>query len=383
MLPTIPVPQPVTISPAEAEATAVELRWNLSPFGERLRDLEITPDKQLPKREFLFRMLGKPCFPRGELVAVTGKAKSGKTYLCSALIAAHQSGNCLGIARISRPAPDAFPQRVLWIDTEQSEESTQEILSDRILPLSGLLANAAQVSVINMRPVSWSDRMSLIEAAVDIARPVLVIFDGIRDVVDDINKIAEAHEVVERLMQLASRFNACIVCVLHQNKAAEDHTLRGALGTELQNKAFEAYECLKEENRTFQVSQSFTRKYDIVDKLRFSVGDNGLPQLLAPVVAPRTAAEEAAPSAAVPSPESVYRDSDGAFVLPRLLRDVYGADRSLRASFLKYRIMQKLGGTIDDFFRVKAESLQAGLLVKDEKSPSEVYYQLVLPSPPE
>ena len=30
--------------------------------------------------EFLFRLFGKPCFPRGELVAITGKAKSGKTF---------------------------------------------------------------------------------------------------------------------------------------------------------------------------------------------------------------------------------------------------------------------------------------------------------------
>ena len=45
----------------------------------------ITPDKVLPTMQFLFRLFGSPCLPRGELVAVTGKAKSGKTFVTSLL----------------------------------------------------------------------------------------------------------------------------------------------------------------------------------------------------------------------------------------------------------------------------------------------------------
>ena len=50
-----------------------------SPITLLLEQLRITVDKQLPKMDFLFQLFGKPCFPRRELVAVTGKAKSGKT----------------------------------------------------------------------------------------------------------------------------------------------------------------------------------------------------------------------------------------------------------------------------------------------------------------
>ena len=52
-----------------------------------LESLRITSDKELPPMHFLFRIFGKPCFPRGELVAVTGKAKSGKTLFLSMLMA--------------------------------------------------------------------------------------------------------------------------------------------------------------------------------------------------------------------------------------------------------------------------------------------------------
>ena len=36
---------------------------------KQLEQLRITKDKQLPEMDFLFRIFGKPCFPRGELVA--------------------------------------------------------------------------------------------------------------------------------------------------------------------------------------------------------------------------------------------------------------------------------------------------------------------------
>ena len=65
--------------------------------------------------------------------------------------------------------------------------------------------------------------------------------------------------------------------MLHQNKAIEDKTLRGALGTELQNKSFETYECSKDDDRVFTIRQSATRKYDIPNKQKFIVNPEGLP----------------------------------------------------------------------------------------------------------
>ena len=59
----------------------------MRPLMLKLEKYRITPDKQLPKMDFLFRLFGKPCFPRRELVAITGKAKSGKTFVSSMLMA--------------------------------------------------------------------------------------------------------------------------------------------------------------------------------------------------------------------------------------------------------------------------------------------------------
>ena len=55
---------------------------------EQLEKLRITSGSEIPPHEFLYTWNGVPCYARGELVAVTGKAKSGKTYLNSLLMAA-------------------------------------------------------------------------------------------------------------------------------------------------------------------------------------------------------------------------------------------------------------------------------------------------------
>lgn len=372
--------------------------WLQHPLGQRLLSLQITPEKKLPHRQFLFRMLGKPCFPQGELVAVTGKAKSGKTFLCSALIVAAIRGECLGIRRqntqststlASSPTPgldngienqDAGAasvnqrHKVLWIDTEQSEESTQDILVNRVIKQirdaatksseSGEKAVEAELNemltVLNLRSVNWDRRLELIEAAISIIWPQLIIFDGIRDVVSDINDGIGAQDVVERCMQLAGEYGACMVCVLHQNKAAEDKTLRGALGTELQNKCFETYECKKEDDRTFTVRQTSTRKYDILDALRFSVSEEGIPVTLSPL-----------PNAEEPQEEGKrykplngrYLDENRHFILSDIFRDAFTGQESMKFKELEKRVKDLTGiESYTVYNQVLANAIKSGIV---------------------
>lgn len=240
---------------------------------DQLSQLRITATSQIPPHEFLFTWNGTPCFARGELVAVTGKAKSGKTYLNSLLMAACAGEGRLGLSRMGEK-----PLKVVWIDTEQSEDTTCEILRDRIGSMTGSIPDEDLYHVFNLRKIKWQDRMQLVLSAVAICQPDLVIFDGIRDVVGDINDYTEAQNTIGQLLRVASDYHPCIACVLHQNKAVEDKTLRGALGTELQNKSFETYECTKDQDtRIFTIRQTATRKYDMPAKIQFCLDSNGLP----------------------------------------------------------------------------------------------------------
>ena len=257
----------------------------------------ILPDSELRQVEFLFRLFKKPCFARGELVGLSGKAKRGKTFICSILMALCFRSEVLSVDRI-----EPRKLHVLWYDTEQSEESTQDILKNRILPMTGITESqfpANLFDIFNVRSIPCNDRLPLLETAVRHYKPDLVILDGLRDLMNDINDGVIAQNVLERLMCLASEHHCCIVCVLHQNKSVEDHNPRGWIGTELKHKAFEMYECAKSSERIFAWSQTDTRKYDIPGTLKFAVNENGIPyrcteeQLLeAQYQAQRKAAEE-------------------------------------------------------------------------------------------
>ena len=276
------------MSQLDAELEHAGEETALSPKMLLLEQLRITPEKQLKPMEFLFHLFGKPCFPRRELVAITGKAKSGKTFVTSMLMACCQSRDVLAFQRIGDE-----PLRVLWYDTEQSDESTQDILRNRVMKLAADKHGLAQTSeevrespcqsdaifdVFNVRGVAWKERRDLLREAVTRCKPDLVIVDGIRDLVNDINDGVLAQEVMEELMHLATEHDCCIVCVLHQNKSGEDHNLRGWIGTELMNKAFEVYSCEKlQPQRIFSLEQTLTRKYDIERTMYFEVGDDGLP----------------------------------------------------------------------------------------------------------
>ncbi len=243
---------------------------------ERLLEAQrITRDKELPPMHFLFHIFGKPCFPRGELVAVTGKAKSGKTLFNSMLMACCVCFEALQVKRAPELTEDIWqcpPIRFLWYDTEQSEQSTQDILRNRLVRMMGSEGDGmgAEYDVFNVRSLHYEERLRLFKTAVRKYRPPLVVLDGVRDLLADINDGIRAQEVVEELMKLAQETDCCMVCVLHQNKGAEDRNPRGWIGTELMNKAFEVYACekLKPEN-IFVVEQTHTRKYDLGGMLFF------------------------------------------------------------------------------------------------------------------
>ena len=259
------------MSQLDAELEHAGEETALSPQMLLLEQLRITPEKELPKMEFLFQLYDKPCFPRRELVAITGKAKSGKTFVTSMLMACCQSRDVLAFQRIGDD-----PLRLLWYDTEQSDESTQDILRNRVMRMVD--GDGKLFDIFNVRGVAWKERRNLLCEAVRRCKPDLVIVDGIRDLVNDINDGVLAQEVMEELMHLATAHDCCIVCVLHQNKSGEDHNLRGWIGTELMNKAFEVYSCEKlMPQRIFSLEQTLTRKYDIERTMYFEVGDDGLP----------------------------------------------------------------------------------------------------------
>ena len=355
----------------------------LSPKMLLLEKLRITPEKELEPMDFLFRLFGKPCFPRRELVAITGKAKSGKTFVTSILMACSITQKVLAMERNTdcTDNTDSKPLRVLWYDTEQSDESTQDILKNRVFrmvaPAPDLFSQRSGelFDVFNVRAVEWKERRSLLKEAVERYEPDLVIVDGIRDLVNDINDGVLAQEVMEELLHLATQKNCCIVCVLHQNKGSEDHNLRGWIGTELMNKAFEVYACEKMmPQRVFKLEQTLTRKYDIEQTMYFEVNEQGLPQSsVGPTDGVASTKTERLPQM---NRDYIVHEDDGSwrFDVHRLFLAAFRDADELQGSVLRERVMQLSGIVIPfKYNQLLHQALEQKVIEKSQRDGLTVY----------
>ena len=365
------------------------LAGEASRLSPTLLDLEknrITSTKELPPIEFLFSLFDEPCFPRKELVAFTGRAKSGKTFVMSMLMVLCTVAEVLYFRRLAENK-----LRLLWYDTEQSDNSTQDILRNRIIPLFHRVAGSDETfpedmfDIFNVRNVDRDKREDYLFAAIEYYKPDLVILDGIRDLVGDINDGTVAQVLIEKLMKSAQLNNCCIVCVLHQNKSGDSRDPRGWLGTELLNKAFDVFATEKlMPQRIFKLEQLYTRKYDIEQLLWFQVDDEGLPVVCEepPVTAFSTDSEnDARPML---NDDYVIHHPDGRWEMDivKLFTDAMTGYDILTGEALRYRV--KLLGKIatNNLYRnCLDKAMKAGLLDKSKDKKRRVIYSLKVNQP--
>lgn len=325
----------------------------VSPTLAKMLQRELTPDMQLPPMEFLMRLFGEPCFPRRELVAITGRAKSGKTFVMSIIMLMCMIDRILQFERDGKE-----PLKVLWFDTEQSKQSTLDIIQNRIVEMyhrkvgPDLPFPNACLRTFNVRFDNCETRRKGFQELVPFIKPDLVILDGIRDLVPDINDGAEAQRIMEEMLALAQANDCCIIAVLHQNKSGESRDPRGWLGTELLNKAFDVFatEKLKIQNGqetrfVFKLEQLYTRKYDIEQQLWFQVDEDGLPfETEAPPMPVYMSSGSTADSGMEDRPvlndDYVIHHPNGEWDMDveRLFKDAFEGNQSLTGAALRYKV---------------------------------------------
>lgn len=165
----------------------------------------------------------------------TGKAKAKKTFNVSAIVAAALINGQVLEYRASFPESK---RKILYFDTEQSPYHCQLVMQ-RILRLAGLPIDREpeHLRFSHLRAIADpNERREIIRYAIYHTPNVgLVVIDGIRDLMLDINNSTEATKLVGDLMQWTSEQNIHIQTVFHLNKG--DDNARGHIGTELNNKA--------------------------------------------------------------------------------------------------------------------------------------------------
>lgn len=211
----------------------------------------------------------------GNFSASTGKAKSKKTFNVSAIVAASLAGKQVLNYRAHLPEGK---RRILYVDTEQSRFHCHNVL-ERILRLAGLptTTDSENLDFICLREYSPAIRVEVIDYALRQGKGYgLVIIDGIRDLMLDINSTSESVEVINKMMEWSSKYNLHIHCVLHLNKG--DNNVRGHIGTEMSNKA-ETVLVISKNNERPSVSE--VHALHIREKefkpFAFTVDEGGLP----------------------------------------------------------------------------------------------------------
>lgn len=209
--------------------------------------------------------------------ASTGKAKSKKTFNISAMVAAAVTNSTVLNYRACLPEGK---RNILYFDTEQSKFHCHSVL-ERIYKLSGLSLQEDDPRLMfwGLREYTPKLRIAVIDYALRKYDEVgLVIIDGLRDLMYDINNGKEATDVMTVLMAWTSVYELHIHTVLHLNK--NDNNPRGHIGTELENKAETVLIISK---NTMNNSVSEVKPMHMRDKefttFAFHIDDNKLPVL--------------------------------------------------------------------------------------------------------
>ena len=180
----------------------------------------------------------------GNFSVSTGKAKAKKTFNVSAIVAATLVNGQVLEYQASFPESK---RTILYFDTEQSPYHCQLVMQ-RILKLAKLPIDREpeHLKFSHLRAIADpNERREIIRYAIYHTPNVgLVVIDGIRDLMLDINNSTEATKLVGDLMQWTSEQNIHIQTVLHLNKG--DDNVRGHIGTELNNKAETVLQIMKD-----------------------------------------------------------------------------------------------------------------------------------------
>ena len=227
---------------------------------------------EYPPEVCLLKVGGVEFFAKGDISAIKAKQKQGKTNAISLMVAAILCGKWGQLECVLENA------RVMVIDTEQKPADTQ-LVYNRTLELAKLPKKDIfeRFRTFNLRALDREDKIKSVKLAIMEYKPDIVFIDGIVDLMGNFNEVDDSKQIIEELMRLSTKevsgIDIAIVCVLHTNKATDDHNMRGHVGTMLAQKSGTVLE-VRKSNGIITVSNSDARHKE-VPEWSFRFDDNG------------------------------------------------------------------------------------------------------------
>lgn len=236
--------------------------------------LDLTID--IPPPPAALEVNGKLWGTLGNFSTITGPAKSRKTFLISAATAAASSSTTT-LDNIKGVLPDS-KRKVLYFDTEQSRYHLLKSIR-RVLNMAKLPRDTKNIEVYSLRGLKTKKRLDFIDKKISESNGVgLVVIDGIRDLLMDINSPEEATKISDCLLNWTETMDIHIIAVLHQNKT--DTNIRGHIGTEILNKAETVIRVEKhKKKKDVSIVSVYESRNKEFEPFAFSIDEKGLPTL--------------------------------------------------------------------------------------------------------
>lgn len=224
------------------------------------------------KQRFLLSYQERPFARIGDVQVISGQAGHGKSMLLSQIVTAILRGEFGGLRyELSDTTPNPI---VLYIDTEQSKDDVIAA-KNRVMTLCGWgpQEERADYRVLMLRTTETAlERWKKVLQAVYEVKPNVIILDGIIDVVKDFNDQKECADIIYKCMQLATHYEAAMMCVLHQNPLSVK--LVGHLGSAAMRKVTDILQVTKEKKTNeviFNVSEIKARGHQDLEDWQFRV----------------------------------------------------------------------------------------------------------------
>lgn len=238
-------------------------------YKSRLSELEVRPDDPITRDQVLAFIRADYGWTEimsiGNISTIIGKAKSRKTFFITLLVSSLVTNRNIFFK-------SNLNKNIVIFDTEQGRYHVWKV-SKRIERIVGKWPD--NIKIFGLRPLTVVERIREIENYIYINDHELVIIDGIRDLVTDINSAEQATDIVGKLMKWSYEREIHICNVLHQNKA--DDNARGHIGTEIVNKSETVIQVAKAKSKEYSIVTSVYTRGQETKEFQFKIDSDGLP----------------------------------------------------------------------------------------------------------
>jgi hypothetical protein len=235
---------------------------------KRIVDRSIVSDpEQIEARRFnhkrlvkkptpIFSLAGTTVSTPGNLTAIYSQAKTGKSSLVGAMIAAAMTNPTSGHDTLGITGPNYEKGALIHFDTEQSDYDWQQLITSSLKRV-GLVEEPKWLMSYHLTGMSAAECRAFISATVKRAQRMFgkihsIFIDGIADLVIDPNDPAECFPLITELHAIAIKYNTAIISILHMNPGSEVKG-RGHLGSQLERKAESNLTLEKNENEVTRI----------------------------------------------------------------------------------------------------------------------------------